>query len=246
MQTKQSGIGTEFFGVREYTSGDTFKRINWKSFARWNAPMVNEFELESTTDVIIILDAREIQTIGTITKNPLEYCIKSAVSVASHFLKRRDRVGLIIYGKSDGKLKWIYPESGKKQLFKVIRELVEVQPEGEFLFHGVINIAQTHMLPKKSLIVLISSLEQDQTIPKAVETLIAGNFNVIILSPSAVDIEYSLNPENPYYQVARRILSFEREVFLSKIRNIGARVVDWDPSKPLAASLKEVERYQTR
>jgi len=246
MQTKRSGIGTEFFGVREYHSGDTFKRINWKSFARWNIPMVNEYELESTTDVIIILDARGTQTIGTIKKNPLEYGIKAAVAVAAHFLKRRDRVGLIVYGKSEGKLKWIYPESGKKQLFKIIRELVEVQSKGDFLFHGVINIAMTHMLPKQSLIFLISSLEQDLTIPKAVETLIARNFNVIILSPSPVDIEYSLNSESLYYQVSGRILSFERNVFLSKIRNTGARVVDWNPSIPLAASLKEVERYQSR
>ncbi|GAG07030.1 unnamed protein product, partial [marine sediment metagenome] len=111
MQTKRSGIGTEFFGIREYIPGDTFKRINWKSFARWNNLMVNEYELESTTDAIIILDARDIQNIGTITKNPLEYGIKAAVAVASHFLKRRDRVGLIVYGKSEGKLKWIYPES---------------------------------------------------------------------------------------------------------------------------------------
>lgn len=246
MQTKRSGIGTEFFGVRKYIPGDTFKRINWKSFARWNNLMVNEYELESTTDVIIILDARDIQNIGTITKNPLEYGIKAAVAVASHFLKRRDRVGLIVYGKSEGKLKWIYPESGKKQLYKIIKELVEVQSKGEFLFHGVINISMTYMLPKKSLIILISSLEQDPTIPKAVETLIARNFDVIILSPSPVDIEYSLNPESPYYQVAGRILSFERNVFLSKLRNTGARVVDWNPTIPLAASLKEVERYQAR
>ena len=239
MQTRRSGIGTEFFGVREYTSGDTFKRINWKSFARLNKLMVNEYELESTTDVIIMLDARDIQNIGTITKNPLEYNIKAAVSVASHFLKRRDRVGLIVYGKSEGKLKWVFPESGKKQLYKIIRELVEVQSKGDFLFHGAINIAMTHMLPKKSL-------ERDQTIPKAAETLVARNFNVIILSPSPVEIEFSLNPENPYYQVAGRILSFERNVFLSKLRNTGARVVDWNPNIPLAASLKEVERFQIR
>jgi len=246
MQTKQSGLGTEFFGVREYSSGDTFKRINWKSFARWNKPMVNEYEMESTTDVIIILDAREIQKIGTITKNPLEHGIKAAVAVASKFLKQRDRVGLIIYGRSDGKIKWIYPESGKKQLYKIIKELVDVQPTGEFLFHGVINIVQTHMLKKKSLIILISSLEQDQTIPQAVEHLIARNYNVIIVSPSPIDIEYLENKDDPYYQLARRILTFERNIFLSKIRNTGARVVDWNPAIPLAASLQEVERYQTR
>ena len=246
MQAKRSGIGMEFFGVRKYTSGDTFKRINWKSYARLNHLMVNEYELESTTDVIIFLDARNNQNIGTITKNPLEYSIKAAIAVASHFLKRRDRVGLIVYGKTEGKLKWIFPESGKKQLYKILKELVEVQSQGEFLFNGAVNIAMSHMLPKKSLIILISSLDQDTTIPKTVETILARNYNIIILSPSSIDIEYSLSPENSYYQVAGRILSFERSIFLSKLRNIGARVVDWNPTKPLAASLKEVERFQIR
>ena len=87
-------------------------------------------------------------------------------------MKRRDRVGLIVYGKSEGKLKWIYPESGKKQLFKIIRELVEVQSKGDFLFHGVINIAMTHMLPKQSLIFLISSLgEGDRPLPMRLSTM---------------------------------------------------------------------------
>jgi len=109
MQTKRAGIGTEFFGIREYASGDTFKRINWKALARWNKPMVNEFELESTTDVIIMLDARGIQTIGNATQNPLEYNIKAAASIASHLLKQRDRVGLIAYGQPEGQLQWVYP-----------------------------------------------------------------------------------------------------------------------------------------
>lgn len=246
MQTKHAGIGTEFFGVREYTTSDTFKHINWKSFARWNNLMVNEYELESTTDVIIVLDARETQDIGTLKHNPIEYSIKASVALASHFLKRRDRVGLIIYGDSEGKLKWVYPESGKKQLYKTITELVEAQAEGKFLFNAVIDTAITHMLPKKSLIVLISSLDDDPSIPEAIQQLVAQKFNVIIISPSPIDIEYSLQSHDTYYELAHKILSFERKNVLSILRNNGARVVDWNPTLPLAVSLKEVERYQLR
>ena len=246
MQTKQSGTGTEFFGLRTYTSGDTFKRINWKSFARWNSLMVNEYELESTTDVIILLDARSIQTIGTIKHNPLEYGIKGATSIASHFLKRRDRVGLIVYGKSEGQLRWVYPESGKKQLYKLIGELVEIQADGHFPLNAAIDTAVTYMLPKKSLIILISSLEGDWSIPGAVERLLALGFNIMVLSPSPADIEYSLCKADVNSKLAYRILSLDRKNSITKLQNKGARVVDWNPTMPLAISLKEVERYQIR
>jgi uncharacterized protein (DUF58 family) len=246
MQTKHSGIGTEFFGIREYTSGDTFKRINWKTFARFNNPMVNEYELESTTDVILIVDARSIQGFGTLRHNPMEYNVKAATAITSHFLKRRDRVGLIAYGRSDGHLQWVYPESGKKQLYKIVEEIVALEPNGEFPLSGVLYEAVTHMLPKKALIIFISSLEGDWTIPKTIEDLVSRGFNVIVLSPSPVDIEYSLQIADVNSSLAHKILSFERKNFLSQIRNTGARVVDWNPTLPLAVSLKEVEKYQIR
>jgi len=246
MQVKQAGIGIDFYGIRKYTTSDTFKRINWKSFARWNNLMVNEFELESTTDVVIMIDSRESQNIGTIKHNPIEYNVKAALSIASKFLKRRDRVGLIIYGKKEGQLKWIYPDSGKKQLNKLIKEIVEIKAEGEFSFWGAVEKAVAHMLPKKSLIILISSLEKDLTIPETVQHLIALRYNVLIVSPSPIDIEYTMFPSDKLYKIAYKILSLERKNFIVKLRNNGARVIDWNPTLPLTLAIKEVEKYQTR
>ncbi len=246
IRTKRTGTGTEFYGIREYAAGDSFKRINWKSFARWSQPMVNEYELESTTDVILILDTRENQQHGIVNKNPLEYGIKAAVSLASHFLKQRDRVGLIIYGNTEGKLLWIYPDSGKNQLYKLIRKLVEVQPQGEFSFNGVVHTSKAHLLPKKSLVILISSLENDPSLLKGIETLIARNHHIIILSPSPIHIQHSLITSDISSEIALKILCFERKIYLSRFRNLGVRVVDWDPLVPLAVSLKEVERYRIK
>jgi hypothetical protein len=102
------------------------------------------------------------------------------------------------------------------------------------------------MLPKKSIIVFISSLEGDLTIPDGVKQLIALGYNIIVLSPSSIDIEYSMQTIDANNELAHRILSFERENYISQIRNSGARVVEWDPTQPLAVSLEEVGKYQIR
>jgi hypothetical protein len=102
------------------------------------------------------------------------------------------------------------------------------------------------MLPKKALIIFVSSLEDDWSVPRAMEDLVARGFNVIVLSPSPVDIEYSLQKVDADYNLAYKILAFERKNFLLNLRNTGARVVDWNPTLPLAVSLREVEKYQIR
>jgi uncharacterized protein (DUF58 family) len=246
MQTNYAGTGMEFHGIRSYTTGDSYKKINWKAFARWNNMMVNEFETESTTDVIIILDSREIENIGTLKHNTLEYNIKAAIALAAHYLKIHDRVGIIIYGKTDGKLRWVYPESGKKQLYKIITEIVETQPEGDIPLNTVINTAVMHMIPRRSLVILISSLQNDQTITEAITQLLARKFKIYVISPSPLDIEYSLHSYDPYFEVAYKTLKFERKNNLSRLRNKGAIVVDWNPSLPLSLSLKEVEQYRIK
>ena len=244
VHARQAGIGMEFYGLRKYYPGDGFKHINWKALAKFNNLMVNEFNVETTTDVVIIIDARQIESLGSVKYNPLEHSIKAAGSIASFFLKRRDRVGLVAYGKSEGKLTWVYPESGKKQLYKILEELVEIQGDGEYNFNNMISQASIHMLPKKSFVFLISSLQNDDTIFEGVRQLMRMGFNALVLSPSSIDIEYSLGENDESDNLAYRILDFERKNQISKLRNTGAIVVDWNPSTPLMVPLEEVKKYQ--
>lgn len=242
IRSHKRGIGTEFFGIREYMPGDVFKRINWKASARWNRLRVNEYELECTTDVVIILDARDTESIGSLVDNPLKYGVTAAVSLASYLLKRRDRVGLIIYGESTYHMKWVYPETGEKQLYKIIDELIQIKSTGDSCFAAAIDTAITHLLPKKSMLILISSLEGDFSITSTVEDLVARGFDVLIISPSAIDIERMLHPEEENYEIAHRVLTLGRKNLIFQLQQCGARVINWDPKIPLAVSLKEAER----
>jgi uncharacterized protein (DUF58 family) len=244
----QAGIGTEFYGLRKYVAGDTFKQINWKSFAKFNDIVVNEYELESTTDVVIIIDSRFTESMGSTIINPLEYSVKAAVSIASFYLKRRDRVGMLSYGKSDGELKWVYPDSGKNQLFKITEKIVELQANGNFNFTNAINRALIHMIPKNSLVILISSLENDLTITEGIGKLSKLGFKTMVISPSLVDIEYMIqkNEKDRYSDTAYRILNLQRKNIISELRGTGTILIDWNPEKPLSVTLEEVQKYQVR
>jgi uncharacterized protein (DUF58 family) len=140
----------------------------------------------------------------------------------------------------------VYPESGKKQLFKLLQELVEVQGQGLFSFQAAMNTASIHMLPAKSLIILISSLEDDPLVPNAAEELIAQGHHVMVISPSPIHIEYMLSEKETSTKLAFQMLQMDRSNMIQNLRQRGAQVVDWNPQEPLSIALKEVERYQVR
>jgi len=52
----RAGSGTEIFGVREYHSGDSLRRIHWRSSARHGELVVREFEPPGVQTLVIYVD----------------------------------------------------------------------------------------------------------------------------------------------------------------------------------------------
>ena len=52
----RAGSGTELFGVREYRSGDSLRRIHWRSSARHNELIVREFEPPGVQTLGVFVD----------------------------------------------------------------------------------------------------------------------------------------------------------------------------------------------
>ena len=61
MPIRRIGTSGEFYGIREYSPGDDFKNINWRVFGRTRKLMINQFEREDISDIMLVLDAREIE-----------------------------------------------------------------------------------------------------------------------------------------------------------------------------------------
>ena len=231
---KTPGPGMEFYSLREYVSGDSFRSINWKAFARTGELMVNEKTRDAVTDVFIILDTRDVSRIGTVLKNSLEMGSVAAASVSSHFLKRRDSVALVTYGD---KMNYLGPETGDKQNFKVLSNLASVNSSGSMPLQAVTN-AITSRISRGSPVFIISSLEGDGTTLPAIRSLAGRGHEVVVLSPSSIDLERLVSriPRLSY-----EVLKLERQNRLTAISGYGAKVIDWMPDVELAQALMQVK-----
>ena len=230
---KTPGQGMEFYSLREYFPGDSFRSINWKAFARTGDLIVNEKTRDAVTDVFIILDTRDVARIGTVLKNPLEMGTVAAASIANYFIKRRDSVSLVTYGE---RMDFLPPETGDKQHYKVLSQLAAVKSKGSMPLQAVTN-ALSPRISRGSPVFIISSLEGDGTTLSAIRNLSGKGHEVIVLSPSSIDLE-RLVSRIP--RMAYEVLKLERQNRLTALSGYGAKVIDWTPSVDLSQALLQV------
>lgn len=90
-----SGTGGDFYGIREYRSGDSLRHVHWPSTARLGELMVKQFEHDVRTDVAIFLESSAAAIVGPADDSTLETAVRAAASVAFHVLNRNFPAALV-------------------------------------------------------------------------------------------------------------------------------------------------------
>ncbi len=244
-KVKQPGPGSEFFLIRDYSPGDPFKSINWKAYAKTGKLLVNEKEREAVSDIMIMVDARASQATGTDGRNALLYSTRAAATLAQYFLKRRDSVGLVIFGE---KLLMIKQGQGQKQLFEILTALANAEPRGSLPLQGVVDVGAPYF-PKRSPVILLTSMDEDPTLIKAVSQMRTLEFDVSVISPNSIEFELAARSRvepGVEHTMPYEVLRLERDVMVQDLRGYGARVIDWDPKIPLVAALLSAAQQATK
>ena len=78
----------DFYGVREWQSGDSRRWIHWRSSARHNTLVVRQFEQQRHRDVAVLLDLWEPNRPTTIDRENVELAISFAATVVSDACRR--------------------------------------------------------------------------------------------------------------------------------------------------------------
>ncbi len=226
------GQGLDFFGCRSYVPGDDVRRINWRAYARHDSLIVNEYELERLADVSIIVDAR-LQAHCRLGKDTtFDYSLRAAASLASHFLRVGNIVGLLIYGDM---LQWVFPGVGKTQERKIFDSLASAYAAEKEVFEDLRRIP-TRLFPAQSQLVFVSPLIDDDDV-EVIALLIDRGYSVILVCPHASTWEAEQIGSSPSAQIATRMSSLRRSLFLDSLVRTGTRIVNWDIAEPLAQAI---------
>jgi len=156
--SKYRGGGIEFSEVREYIPGDDVKRIDWNVSARHNSLYVKEFVEENELNIYLILDLSASTNFGFM-KSKLDLGFEVAVSLMFLALKNNDRLGLGVF--TNQLEKFIPSKKGKRQLLKIIKELIEYKPKSKET--DILKSLSTlkNKLKRKSIIYIISDFLSD-------------------------------------------------------------------------------------
>ncbi len=239
LPARRAGIGEEFYSLREYYPGDEFRKINWKASSRFGELVMNEFEALKITDVIIVLDARRENRLGE-DKSILDYSLDAAASIAAAALKGGNRLGFLSYGDSFHRL---YPGTTRRHLLKILEILTEIQPNGSLRLDYVRNFVSA-FFSRGSQLILVSPM-MDPSFLKGVQGLYALGFDIMVVSPSPVKVQWLTCKKDVYHELSRKVLEKERRQLFSQLQEY-AITIDWDVELPLAQPLSEVRLFRQR
>jgi uncharacterized protein (DUF58 family) len=236
---RQKGEGLEFADLRDFAPGDRVRSINWRASARraglGSELVVNERSPERNADVILFLDTFADARAGG--RSTLELAVRATSTLASRYLERRDRVGLVSFG---GVLRWLTPGMGITQRYRIVDALLESEIVFNYAWKDV-SIIPARTLPAQALVLAVTPLLDDRAV-KALVDLRARGYDLAIVEVSPVP--FAVPGENEVDALAYRLWLLRRRELRSRYERLGVAVASWSDDASLDAVLEGVRAFR--
>lgn len=148
------GRGMSFSEVRNYQYGDDVRNIDWNVTARTGEPHVKIFEEERELTVMLLIDVSKSAYFGTVNQLKNEVLIEICAVLAFSAINNNDKVGVIFF--TDRVEKFIPPKKGRQHILRIIRELLDFEPEGNGTNIGATLDYFNNVIKKRSICFILS------------------------------------------------------------------------------------------
>ena len=100
------GLGTAFESVRDYTTTDDFRQINWRASARLGRPMSNQYRIEQDRELICVIDCGRLMMAPLGDRTLLDVALDAVTAVALAADEFGDRFGAVVF---DDRVRLVLP-----------------------------------------------------------------------------------------------------------------------------------------
>jgi uncharacterized protein (DUF58 family) len=159
-------IGTDAARVREYTSNDSLRHIQWHTTAHTGKLMVREFDPDSSNyafkSIWIVPDMHQASQMGEDNETVEEYSITAAASLAKKFVDSGKRVGLVASGDQP----YLFlPEVGEQHLQHILQALALMKATGEAPIDTLLVSEMGRFNAGSAIIIIAPSDNQGVVVP---------------------------------------------------------------------------------
>lgn len=159
------GRGMTFSEVRQYQFGDDVRSIDWNVTARYSEPYVKVFEEERELTMMLLVDVSGSELFGTQQQFKKDVITEIAATLAFSATQNNDKIGLILFSN---KIElFIPPKKGRSHVLRIIRELIEFEPENKQTDISQALKFMSNVMKKKAIVFVLSDFiaeDYDQTL----------------------------------------------------------------------------------
>jgi uncharacterized protein (DUF58 family) len=178
------GHSVDFAEHRPYMPGDDVRRIDWRLYARSDRYYVKEFEADSNTNFLVLLDRSRSMQFSSHGVSKLDYGRYLAACLTHLARRQRDRVGLVTFDADV--VDFVPPSAKHREAVLSALARLEVGGPGE-LARPLAKVAEASR--RRGIFVLISDLYEDPDAALRAVRQLAHRSDVIVfqlLDPAEV------------------------------------------------------------
>jgi uncharacterized protein (DUF58 family) len=153
------------FGKRGYTSGDSLRRIDWKSSASSGQLQVKQFEPSIALETMVVLNLNAEDYYYRSRLDSTELAIVIAASVSNWILGKKQMAGLMVNGRdplaADERPQTLPPRKGKLHLMRLLETLARVDLIDNARLASLIQEERYRLAWGTTLIVITGSANQE-------------------------------------------------------------------------------------
>ncbi len=241
-RSRQIGPEGEFYGIRDAIPEDSPRRINWVASARAGRLVANEYRVDRTGDLVLLLDTRATPLGPVVDQRLLSISRAAAGGIAQSFLRGKTRVGLGIFGEF---LAAIPLSTGRTQQHRIRTALLSARYYPGSAPSERCAISLGRYFPPGVTVVLFSSLADEEG-ADLLPYLRRRGFRAVALSPSPLPaiLPSTRHPTVDEALVARLYRLLRREQIARAWQD--APTIDWEDYWSLAPFVQFLRRPAIR
>lgn len=154
---RRIGNTMEFEQIKDYTSGDDVRNINWKATAKRNSLMVNQFQDEKSQPVYSVIDKGRVMKMPFNNLSLLDYAINATLVISNIVLKKHDKAGMFTFSRKVGDR--VIAQRRSAQMHLILETLYNVETDFSESDFSRLYVDVKRHIKQRSLLLLFTNFE---------------------------------------------------------------------------------------
>ena len=248
---RKVGNNTEFEQIKDYVSGDDFRRINWRATARTSRLMINVYQDERSQQVFNVIDKGRVMQQAFRDMTYLDYAINASLVLSYIAMRKEDKAGVVTF--SDQFEDFVPASRRTGHMQNILETLYRQESQfGESDFSALVAHVDKH-IAKRSLLVLYTNfankVSMERQLPYLVQLNRRHRLLLVFFEDSEVKEYIATRPDSDeeYYRhvIAEKFAS-EQRLIVSTLKRRGILALLTTPDKLSVDVINKYLEIKTR